>query len=792
MNPLDSRLHPGFQDKITNPMDLSTVSKRLEAGEYNVETSKFLQDLRLIFDNARMCYPQGSDMYENAGMLKELSERKFRYKFVWSNKHIQERKEASALRAKIRAQLQASNNANSSSGNNNNDATASKDVSVIPPSSSSASLLSSPPFQSPNVKRPKLKPVSTKAVKARVILINEIKEENLDQEYLKYLSSSDSHTDYSQMSSSQSVSAIRQTNSVVPDVLNTGPEDQINQQLIEDQLAKDNEIETMEVETPETLESTNTIDHVKSVVSKGVLSRIYRQKKPRSMFSKHASVNATNVQSKTSSNAPLVLSEKGAEELLKALNTPQGVNHEMIKKKAYPIARTCLVKTVVPYYTEGYAVFDFGLLPFSSLNFYHNRDFLFPEGYTCHRSLRLYMVPKVEATHQDGGKRVIQSSSRFINVPFISKIESHNGSPIFKVYVGDATFVSESRLPQIAWANALVEKHRLLVVLTGKLERCRAVFNRLCVDSMATIYLEHKPFYPSQSDVYNSAPMWLREIHRKLVEGVYENEYEFFFDMLLAFGENSYISHSSRLVYLFEILFTEWVLNVVEPSIYDFAKGPWNKWDHLRYFDSTSDQDHVCVATGTQTSELICCASCEDNYSKEFLLSSNQLTNDDDDDDRIWVCERCRSLAQVSEYDSKYKASGDEISSMTRAAGLPEGWLKAKPPSDSKSIVTLFGVTIYMKDVVKQKRKEDAMKSIAYLNIVKDYCIKPDKEKSVPANRPDTKRYLQSLNIEVGDIGDNLNKAVKSILNGLISNIENPLPSLSELQKYKDNTPLPK
>ena len=776
-------------------MDLSTVSKRLEAGEYNAETSKFLRDLRLIFDNARMCYPQGSDMYENAGMLKELSERKFRYKFVWSNKHIQERKEASALRAKIRAQLQASNNTNSSSSNNNIDATATKEDSVLPPPTSSSAMLSPPSFQSPNVKRPKLKPVSTKAIKARVILINEIKEENLDQEYLKYLSSSDSNADYSQMPSNQSVSAIRQIkNSVVPDVLNTGPEDQIDQQL-EDQWAKDNEIETMEVETPETLESTNSIDHVKSVVSKGVLSRIYRQQKPRSLFSKHATVNATNVQSKTAGNAPLVLSEKGAEELLKALNTPQGVNHEMIKKKAYPTARTGLVKTILPYYTEGYTVFDFGLLPFSSLNFYHNRDFLFPEGYTCHRSLRLYMVPKLDDTHhQAGEKRIIQSSSRFINVPFISKIESHNGSPIFKVYVGDATFVSESRLPQIAWANALVEKHRLLVVLTGKLERCRAVFNRLCVDSTATMYLEHKPFYPYQSDVYNTAPMWLREIHRKLVEGVYENEYEFFFDMLLAFGENSYISHSSRLVQLFEILFTEWVLNVVEPSIYDFAKGPWNKWGHLRYFDSTSDQDHTCVATGTQTSDLICCASCEDNYSKEFLLSSNQFTNDDDDDDddHIWVCERCRSLSQVSEYDSKYKASGEEISSMTRDVGLPEGWLKAKPPSDSKSIVTLFGTTIYMKDVVKQKRKEDAMKGIAYLNIVKDYCIKPDQEKTVPPNRPNTKRYLESLNIEVGDIGNNLNKVVKSILNGLISNIENPLPSLSELHKNKDNTPLPK
>merc|ERR1711871_684593 len=127
--------------------------------------------------------------------------------------------------------------------------------------------------------------------------------------------------------------------------------------------------------------------------------------------------------------------------------------------------------------------------------------------------------------------------------------------------------------------------------------------------------------------------MWMREIHRKFVLGIYSNEYEFAFDMLLSFGQHSYIAPSSELVTWFGVLFCEWVLNVHDVSITDMAKGPWDSWDYLRYFDGDSSTDNVCRMTGEKLpkDELDTCVICENQYKKSLGMINETLK----------CCKRC-------------------------------------------------------------------------------------------------------------------------------------------------------
>jgi hypothetical protein len=91
-----------------------------------------------------------------------------------------------------------------------------------------------------------------------------------------------------------------------------------------------------------------------------------------------------------------------------------------------------------------------------------------------------------------------------------------------------------------------------------------------------------------------------------------------------------------RLEAVFEQLLCDWVLNVRDLSVTEFAKGAWDEWTYLRYFDAAEDDidvrnmttlgdeyqinvvrhDQVCTATGRRCTEeeLLFCTSCEDQY----------------------------------------------------------------------------------------------------------------------------------------------------------------------------------
>jgi bromodomain-containing protein 3 len=60
---------------IKNPMDLGTVKKKLEEGQYT-SPEQFAEDVRLIWANAKLYNPPGNDVHHMATSLEEVFEKK--------------------------------------------------------------------------------------------------------------------------------------------------------------------------------------------------------------------------------------------------------------------------------------------------------------------------------------------------------------------------------------------------------------------------------------------------------------------------------------------------------------------------------------------------------------------------------------------------------------------------------------------------------------------------------------------------------------------------------------------
>ncbi|KAI8897387.1 hypothetical protein BC833DRAFT_49750 [Globomyces pollinis-pini] len=67
---------PTYFQIIKNPMDLGTIKKKLERGDYETELS-FAEDVRLVFANATSFNPPGSQVYIDASLLRMSFNREF-------------------------------------------------------------------------------------------------------------------------------------------------------------------------------------------------------------------------------------------------------------------------------------------------------------------------------------------------------------------------------------------------------------------------------------------------------------------------------------------------------------------------------------------------------------------------------------------------------------------------------------------------------------------------------------------------------------------------------------------
>lgn len=289
-----------------------------------------------------------------------------------------------------------------------------------------------------------------------------------------------------------------------------------------------------------------------------------------------------------------------------------------------------------------------------------------------------------------------------IAVPLINKVRiaAAPGGLSFLITMENGTVVSEGRHPREAWLNMIGKEFRVLHTLGSKLRRCRAVFNRLCISPDSVPFLEQVPLNTTEGINYYkiiTAPMWLREVHRRLITGQYENEYDYAWDMRLIFRNcrtynlpNSEIYEAStRLSLLFETLLASWVHNVVEKSIEVVATGPWDDWMHLKYFDHPS-KDNFCQASGSKAkkSDLLLCSWCEDQYLPASVGLSCDFLNKRDS----WACSRCVLALKSCKNDLTAVPMGDgeviegvdqDTTTYVLAPDIGEGWCRAKRKNKS-------------------------------------------------------------------------------------------------------------
>ncbi|KAJ3178581.1 hypothetical protein HDU87_003404 [Geranomyces variabilis] len=109
---------PHYTDIIKNPMDLSTMRHKLDAGEYET-IDEFAADAKLIFHNCYTFNPPGTEVYKYGQQLEEAFERKWAEKAA-ATAHAP--RSARASKAKIKSQAQMHDFSDSESDEDESDA----------------------------------------------------------------------------------------------------------------------------------------------------------------------------------------------------------------------------------------------------------------------------------------------------------------------------------------------------------------------------------------------------------------------------------------------------------------------------------------------------------------------------------------------------------------------------------------------------------------------------------------------------------------------------------------------
>jgi hypothetical protein len=390
-----------------------------------------------------------------------------------------------------------------------------------------------------------------------------------------------------------------------------------------------------------------------------------------------------------------------------------------------------LSNTMLPYCVVSglYEVLKFGVI--SKNNPAHSSQYIFPIGFSCRTSLKIAVVSEAKSESVEHASSVVA----FVPVSLISTIKLTSSNEVsFVVSTEHGTEVGLGESPLEAWKSIIGREQSMLRCLGNKLHRCKSVFNRLCASSDSVPFLEQVPLDTSAGASYYkviTAPMWLREVHQRLAKGEYDNEFDFAWDMRLIFrncrnynmiGSDLYIA-AQRLGTLFEALFARWVHSVIDKSVNAPAKGPWDDWTSLRYFDSLNSVECFCVKTGTRAkpNELLQCSWCEDQYLPSSVgLPVSKLVSKDS-----WACSRCEQALLSANNDM----AGDPFVKNDQSAlisdvyndavfyvpapEIGEGWCQAKRKNHSglkQLYLSPLGYEIHNKDeIAGQKAFEEAV-----------------------------------------------------------------------------------
>jgi hypothetical protein len=374
---------------------------------------------------------------------------------------------------------------------------------------------------------------------------------------------------------------------------------------------------------------------------------------------------------------------------------------------------------------------------------WHTKEHIFPFGYICRRDLVLSILmnhQKDEENKNNQNQNQNQNNSQLsspnqdplqiphIQVTFTTEIlENENGDPLYRLLVGENILVIESNKIDGIWNIDMFTSYGKLILqsLGQKFRRCRAILFYLSTCDSIEPFLDQQPIFSLKSYLkIIKAPMWLNEVYGRLIDGMYDNEYDFAWDMRLIFQNamtyndpNSEVYISAKILLdIFNILFCQWIQNIEDISVFDSAKGLWDEWMTLRYFDRRllsetaegqseemkSPEKEVCYLTGLSNSEdvaLLFCISCE-NFCHPSVSdggSTYEETNDEGVTQQLWRCQRCQRMKvalESNQYsgllpEKRYQKTKIFKSYLYKPANdLGSGWVKAT--TSTKPLVGKF------------------------------------------------------------------------------------------------------
>jgi len=309
-----------------------------------------------------------------------------------------------------------------------------------------------------------------------------------------------------------------------------------------------------------------------------------------------------------------------------------------------------------------YYVFKLGKIPSINgdvIQGYNSSHHIYPHGYKCNVFLRLCLVPQ---NNEPLELDITENTTPFVDIEFSNNVMGSVGTikdkPVFAVSFDSGVLVEEGQSGRECWDQIITGSKSLdfFKVLGGKLHRCRSVFNRICCHPDITPFLEQIPYSGNIGNEYYEtikSPMWLREIHNRLKEGVYDCESYFAWDMRLIFQNcmefnkpNSELYKNAQHILLdFEQLFCFWVHSIQDSNIGDHAKGEFEDWQYLRYFDAADPNHHFCRESNKSLpeSDLIMCVICED----EYKLSVAGIEKKTAEAKKTYKCNRCSVMEDL-------------------------------------------------------------------------------------------------------------------------------------------------
>jgi hypothetical protein len=307
--PIDRNQFPKFYATYVNPLDLAIIDKRIHEGYYDRQVHEYIRDCRSVFNNSRDYFSRGSRMWETAQILKDSFDKKVKYQFGWALRLLP----SNATETRGRKQnvlVKRQEEVHTGGGYH-------QKFSVGGGQNWWEDMFHSN-FQE---RRPK---------NVKITYANEIKEQEVGAEDHKY---------FIDPRTGQVFTSKRSAGST------------------ESKPAKEAEVEE---EDEEEIPLTNLkLSTLKEIFERSIKSRVRKQVRPKKFLSSEA-LNALAKDVDKNTNAPLTLTEKGADELLERLKGDFGTKIDTIRDKSYQLATSKWKDSPVPFAAANMVVEDYG------------------------------------------------------------------------------------------------------------------------------------------------------------------------------------------------------------------------------------------------------------------------------------------------------------------------------------------------------------------------------------------------------------------------------------------------